>query len=795
MNRVQQALNFLDAWLRTHLPELPWIGTFRYGRLVLLAILVLTVAVSVKLAVTRARRGAGARVIRREARRALRLGNPLRAGQLYESVQDLEGALEAYRTASAFRPAALLCERMRRWEEAAQYYESAKEPERAAQMHQKQGNYGRAAELYLRNRKETEAAEMYEKGRDPGSAAALYLKAGQIRRAAVLFERAGQWGRAAELYERVSREARAHAEAGKIEEARTLGRQGARLYLKAGDPIRAAELFAAAGASAEAAEAYLAGGQPEKAAEVLLKAGHAERAAELYEKLGNHQRYCEVLAEARLAQGDRLAAARMFEEGEDFRRAAETCEAAGDLRHAADLYLKVKEAGHAADLYLRAGERASAATALEAAGRRGEAAALLQQLGEHARSAELYASCGDYFRAAEILAAQGEKERTIELLQKVDSSSPDYAAASLSLARLLMEKGMVSAARERYQRLVHDLPDGENRWTAMYELAQLHEKEKEFEQAVALYDRILAGDIAYKDVRPRAEAIRKALAEVKKAAPRPASAPEPVASGRYKLLRKVGQGGMGVVYRAEDQVLHRAVAYKVLPPSVKENPKILEQFLQEARVAAAINHPNIVTIYDTGRNGEDLFITMEFVEGHSLKEIVDQRGAIPFIDFLPLALQICEGVAFAHSRKVIHRDIKPANIMVTSDGTVKIMDFGLAKLITQAMEDKTTVKGTPSYMAPEQILGEKVDHQSDIYSLGCTFFRVLTGRLPFTTGDIYYHHLHTPPPAPRSVKPDLPAELDRILLKSLEKDKARRYTQVTELAKDLSAIRRAEGEQ
>jgi serine/threonine-protein kinase len=249
---------------------------------------------------------------------------------------------------------------------------------------------------------------------------------------------------------------------------------------------------------------------------------------------------------------------------------------------------------------------------------------------------------------------------------------------------------------------------------------------------------------------------------------------------------------MGVVYRAEDTVLHRIVAYKVLPTSVKEQRAVLENFLQEARIAASINHPNIVTIYDTGHDpAGEVFISMEFVDGLSLKELLDKMGALPLPQFLSIAKQICAGLSYAHGRRIIHRDIKPSNIMLSRDRMVKIMDFGLAKIVNDAIADRTSVKGTPLYMAPEQILGKEVDHQSDLYSLGCTLYRMATGRLPFTKGDLYYQHLHTVPQHPKELNPKLPSSLNALIMRCLEKDKSKRHQQVGDILADLEHIKLA----
>ena len=323
----------------------------------------------------------------------------------------------------------------------------------------------------------------------------------------------------------------------------------------------------------------------------------------------------------------------------------------------------------------------------------------------------------------------------------------------------------------------------------------MYEAEKGYEEAERLYEAILRRDYNYKDARDRSALLKKALAEVKKALARsegetggsvsvPAGNESPV---RYKMIRKIGQGGMGVVYLAEDTVLKRSVAYKVLPQSIRENPAVLQNFLQEARIAAALNHPNIVTIYDTGKNGNDIYITMEYVDGLSLKRYLEHHQS-SLSERLSIMRAICKGVAYAHHRNVIHRDLKPSNVMLLKDRTVKIMDFGLAKLLTDTMTEKTSVKGTPLYMSPEQIIGEKVDKLSDIYALGCTFYRVLTGRPPFSKGDIYYQHLHANPTPLRVINPKIPAGLEKIVLTCLAKRKVRRFQSVDEILVALSAL-------
>jgi serine/threonine protein kinase len=346
---------------------------------------------------------------------------------------------------------------------------------------------------------------------------------------------------------------------------------------------------------------------------------------------------------------------------------------------------------------------------------------------------------------------------------------------------------MLDAARERYKKLISKKEIGPETLEPYYNLALIYEKNREYQNALFLFEKILAENFNYKDVRDHIELVKEGLrqertfAESRKSGDSSGSG----LKGRYKLSKKLGQGGMGVVYLAEDTLLNRVVAYKVLPPSVRDNLKVLENFLQEARVAAAINHPNIVTIYDTGSEGVEAYIVMEFVDGVSLKELLEKTPSMAISDLIAIAKQICQGLEYAHNKNVIHRDIKPANIMLNKDNMVKIMDFGLAKILSESEAEGTSVKGTPLYMSPEQIQGKRVDHRTDLYSLGCTLYRMAAGHPPFIEGDVYYHHLHTSPAPPRSLNPQVPEKLNQIILKCLAKDPEQRYQRAKDILADL----------
>jgi len=256
----------------------------------------------------------------------------------------------------------------------------------------------------------------------------------------------------------------------------------------------------------------------------------------------------------------------------------------------------------------------------------------------------------------------------------------------------------------------------------------------------------------------------------------------------YKIVEKLGEGGMGVVYKAQDIQLQRLVALKFLPPHISDHPEEKARFIHEAQSASALNHPNVTTVYGIEESPEGLFIAMEYVEGKTVKEIAEKET--PSIKkILDIAIQVCEGLTAAHKKDIVHRDIKSDNIMVTQEGQVKIMDFGLAKLkgATKLTKSGSTL-GTAAYMSPEQASGEEVDQRSDIFSFGVVLYELLTGQLPFkgehTTAIIYSILNDEPQPVVR-YNNKVSSELERIVSKALAKEKEERYQHIDDVLADL----------
>jgi eukaryotic-like serine/threonine-protein kinase len=273
-----------------------------------------------------------------------------------------------------------------------------------------------------------------------------------------------------------------------------------------------------------------------------------------------------------------------------------------------------------------------------------------------------------------------------------------------------------------------------------------------------------------------------------------APGPEPVWAGQtvshYRIVEKLGEGGMGVVYKAFDTTLGRLVALKFLPPHLRHNRELKTRLAEEARAASTLDHPNVVVIYEIDETQDGgLFIAMALHEGVTLRQRM--AAGLPVVEALQIARQIASGLAKAHEAGIIHRDIKPSNIIVASDGIARIIDFGLAKSIDATATLDGSAKGTPLYMSPEQASAEAVDRRTDLWSLGAVLFEMLANRPPFP-GDrelqVMQAIVHQPAPRLRDIRPDLPPEIDAIISRALEKDRAKRYQSAANMVQDLAAV-------
>ncbi|HXV36050.1 MAG TPA: protein kinase [Myxococcota bacterium] len=701
--------------------------------------------------------------------------------------------------------------------EAAEYFIQAEQWVRAAEIRHDQGSFIESAELFMKGGRFDAAGRIFAQQEENGRAGDAYFRAGNLGIAAELFEKAGEWLKAAEAYDKTgySRQAaQAYVKCGKWEKAaicleqtiveeatggrsdgvrsasvQKLVRMAANLFERAGLEDRAEAVLVRGECFSAAAEIALRRGRDEGAVELFLRGKDAPRAAEVMTKLGQTQEAARVLADHHRDIGDHEEAARCFAQAGELLTAGDIYRMLEKYAQAGECYEQSGDAAQAAEMFALAGDRARAATSYEQAGLFAEAAECASDSGDDERQAELLAQAGKYLRASEILLKAERIDAAIAVLQQVPPGHAELAAASARLGEIFYKRGKPTLAIVKLRQATDGREISAGNAQAFYVLALALEANGDLADADALYERILSFDYSYKDVQQRLErtraSLKKRAEESRAAESRPLT--RTAEQGRYKIIGKLGKGGMGIVYKATDTVLDRTVAFKVLPDALKENPQALKNFLREAKSAAKLNHPGIVTVYDAGEQDGVYYIAMEYVDGNTLKDIIKHRGKISPGGIIHVLTQMCDALAYAHEQKVVHRDIKTANTMWTRDRKAKIMDFGLARAIEEVRNHTTVVSGTPYYMSPEQTLGKNVDHRTDIYSLGVSVFELATGTLPFREGNLPYHHVHTPPPDPREFNAELPPLLVKIIARCLEKDPANRYQSALDISKELKA--------
>ncbi len=366
-------------------------------------------------------------------------------------------------------------------------------------------------------------------------------------------------------------------------------------------------------------------------------------------------------------------------------------------------------------------------------------------------------------------------------------------------------QGMLDMAFEKFRKV----PIDEGMKDTLYNLALDFERKRQLNKAVSVYDHILTVDKKFKDVSTRAEKLRTAGETMIFGGALGARKGSPDSTvmvgggvgdlakpqlGRYQVLKELGKGAMGIVYLGKDPKINREVAIKTLRFEDEFEPEDMkamkERFFREAESAGRLVHPNIVTIYDAGDDGDISYIAMELLSGTDLKEYVTKGKLLPAHEVMETIAKVADALDYAHSEGVVHRDIKPANIMRLVDGKIKVADFGIARITSQSKTATGTVMGTPSYMAPEQLAGKKVDGRADLFSLGVTLYELLAGEKPFTgesVATLMYRIANEPHPPIMNTRADLPPAIAAVIDKALQKNPDIRYARGGDFARDLRA--------
>jgi tRNA A-37 threonylcarbamoyl transferase component Bud32 len=522
--------------------------------------------------------------------------------------------------------------------------------------------------------------------------------------------------------------------------------------------------------------------------------GDVPSAARALERDGQSQVANRLLARFHEEHGRQEPAARHYELAGDFAAAAEICQALQQFERAARLFEQIGDDERAGEMFRSAGEMLSAGEAYARADSHVSAVECFRNAGDVTRWIEALSKSGQHLAAAEVALERGDRSQAIQCLNCVTVSDPGYPRAIVYLAEAYQQDGHQQLAARKLEEMMATRPEDQVPSEAIDLLASIYELNCDWERALQMLERLRMRDATWPHIATRLEAVRKARSTQ---TTNPDTSPPTMVSEafsgafRYEIVEEVGRGGMGVVFRARDRRLGREVALKRLPDNIRNHPKAIELFLREARAAAALNHPNIVTLFDAGQEGDTFYITMELLCGAPLQKILREKGRLPAGAVAKIGGQVARGLQYAHEQGIVHRDIKTANLFFSDKKVVKIMDFGLAKMVEEVRRSTTVIGGTPYYMAPEQSAGEQVDHRADLYALGVTFYELLTGRVPFKDGDVAFHHRHTPAPNVRDIAPGTPADFAALVAGLLEKRPAARIRSAGEVVKRLAEIARA----
>lgn len=725
------------------------------------------------------------------------------------------------------------------YQSAIQLYTELEQYDKAALAYIKQGNHYGAAKMYVRQGDFGRAGTMFEKSGQLGEAADAFRRAGQLEDAARVYELEGDTRQAIDCRREMgdpppeaSSRAIGIASDGARKAIETPAHRPIAAPFVSQRPITApdmrpvvpgvsqpsismAEMGAAAGSGilpmpdpddgpAQPTEALLAEAQE------LRRKGKFKEAAKIYG-----------------AMRDYVTAAELLEEGEYWAQAASCYKRLEQWEKSAICYLKAKDDVLAIRQLNKLKDNQRAATFLQDlrefyyAGRFYEAVEKQETaLGCYEQVSAFDKNVlGALQRAVVIGSRLGRLDATIKRLSMMtESRAADKESLVLFQlhAQALMERGDLAAAESVYRKLVdaaliaeEDIPDecriaeeeqktrfdgGLDGTGAAVESAMSSSDPQQTSAPSAARRGILAGGAAG-DSRTRLPdgvlnvELEQSMVNV------PAPKVEDSFSlitlptdERYELRNPIGKGGVGEVYLAYDKLLSREVVMKFLQEQFSSDEMISKYFIREARVAASLNHVNIVTTHDIGIIGGRPFISMEYLRGKTLKMLLRLRKKPLTVDLgRRIVMQLCAALTYAHKNSVVHRDVKAENVMVTEEGTLKLMDFGLAKVLSHTTHQATMFVGTPVYMAPEMITGEFLDHRVDIYAVGIMLFLMFTGRFPFDHDQVLAHHLNTMPPDPRTINGELPEALSLLILKCIEKDRDHRFATVADLKKAFAA--------
>ena len=754
----------------------------------------------------------------REVASLKKSGDLMGAAQLYEDAEWYEQAIETYIEAGEFVAAGTLYEKLEYWEHAADMYQRAEDWKRAANTLAAAGQGGKAAEVYEEHGQKIDAAKLYFDAGRFDRAAELYEAVSYYPQAAQAYEKLGNSLKAAESYENHWAATSSVGGSGLIsspsDRDQKIARMAGQLYEKAGAPEKAASIYQRARLSRQGADLAARMGKYDEAGEMLLREEELEKAAEMFEKAGQRERAAVIRGEVAFREGEGAKAAQEFLKGGDNLRAAELFESVGDLASAAKCYEQSESLLQAANVYLRAEKKEEAATMFAKGGDALMAAKLYADVGKDAEAAELFEKAEHYFEAGRLASQLGDEERAIRLFQRLDSSDENYENATLLLSRLFLNKGMVSLAQEKLQRVLRDRPIGNQTLEHYYCLGLVYEKLGKRDEALETFRKVMSERYGYEDVEeriarlsarpsspappaPPVEAAQPsppppaAVADVEEpdddepdvqepvASPEPPPRAKPAPSPPFKLVEELGRGFLGGTFKAIDTRDERPVIIKFLRRELLQDRAVVERFLAEAKIAKTFDHPNLVRLLGLTEMRAHKVVVTEFVEGKSLDELLSGNKRLGVKQALDLLSTLCIALGYAHQRKLLHKDLKMTDVLVARGGKLRLAGLGLGALRTPALGEGYR------YPPPEFLAGSPTDARTDIYSLGGMLFHAMSGLHPGSPEAA----ANGAPLALRKLAPGVPDSLDEIVARCLAEKPEERFANVAELFAAASELR------